>query len=94
MCRVKARFLSANIFHCRVKYCNTARLSAKLKIAKSDRIYLKEIAKTERQQLILLDDLGLQFMNSQNRLVFLEIIVDRPEIGYVIITSQLSVSPW
>jgi len=76
----------------RVKYYNTSRLLAKLKIA--DGTYLKEIAKIERQQLIILDDFGLQPMDNQNRLAFLEIIEDRHGKNSLIITSQLPVSQW
>ena len=78
----------------RVKYYNTTRLLAKLKMAKSDGTYLKEIAKIERQQLIILDDFGLQAMDNQNRMAFLEIIEDRHGKGSTIITSQLPVSQW
>lgn len=78
----------------RVKYYNTTRLLAKLKMAKSDGTYLKEIAKIERQQLIILDDFGLQAMDNQNRIAFLEIIEDRHGKGSTIITSQLPVSQW
>ena len=78
----------------RVKYYNTSRLLAKLKIAKSDGTYIKEIAKIERQQLIILDDFGLQPMDNQNRMAFLEIIEDRHGKNSVIITSQLPVSQW
>jgi len=78
----------------KVKYYNTTRLLAKLKIAKSEGNYLKELAKIERQQLIILDDFGLHPMDNQNRLAFLEIIEDRHGKGSVIITSQLPVSRW
>lgn len=78
----------------RVKYFNTNRLLAKLKIAKAEGTYLKELARIERQQLIILDDFGLQPMDNQSRLSFLEIIEDRHGKGSVIITSQLPVSQW
>lgn len=63
-------------------------------MAKSDGTYLKEIAKIERQQLIILDDFGLQAMDNQNRMAFLEIIEDRHGKGSTIITSQLPMSQW
>ena len=78
----------------RVMYFNSTRLFAKLKMAKADGSYLKELAKIERQQLIILDDFGLQPMDNQNRLALLEIIEDRHSKGSVIITSQLPVSGW
>lgn len=78
----------------RVMYFNTTKLFAKLKMAKADGSYLKELAKIERQHLIILDDFGLQPMDNQSRLSFLEIIEDRHLKGSVIITSQLPVSQW
>ncbi|MCK0137404.1 IS21-like element helper ATPase IstB [Arenibacter sp. S6351L] len=78
----------------RVKYYNTNRLMAKLKMAKADGFYLKELAKLERLQLIILDDFGLQPMDQQSRIALLEIIEDRHGKNSVIITSQLPVSRW
>ncbi len=78
----------------RVLYFNTTKLFAKLKMAKAEGSYLKEMAKIERQHLIILDDFGLQPLDNQNRLAFLEIIEDRHGKGSVIITSQLPVSRW
>jgi len=78
----------------RVMYFNITRLFAKLKMAKADGSYLKELAKIERQHLLILDDFGLQPMDNQNRLAFLEIMEDRTAKGSIIITSQLPVSKW
>lgn len=79
---------------CRVMYFNSTRLFAKLKMAKADGSYLKELAKIERQELIILEDFGLQPLDNQSRLAMLEIIEDRHGKGSVIITSQLPVSGW
>jgi len=78
----------------RVVYYNIAKLLARLKMAKADGSYLKELAKIERQHLLILDDFGLQPMDNQNRLNLLEIIEDRHGKGSIIITSQLPVSEW
>ena len=78
----------------RVMYFNTARLFAKLKMAKADGSYLKELARLERQHLLIFDDFGLQPLDNQNRLTLLEIIEDRHGRGSLIITSQLPVSGW
>ena len=75
-------------------YFNSTRLFAKLKMAKADGSYLKELAKIERQELIIIDDFGLQPLDNQSRLAMLEIIEDRHRKGSVIITSQLPVSGW
>lgn len=78
----------------RVMYYSTNKLFAKLKMAKQEGEYLKEMAKLERQSLIILDDFGLQPLDNQNRLSLLEIIEDRHGKGSVIITSQLPVNGW
>lgn len=78
----------------RVLYFNTNKLLTKLKMAKADGTYLKELARIERQHLLILDDFGMQPIDHQSRLTLLEIIEDRHTKGSVIITSQLPVSQW
>lgn len=78
----------------RVMYYNTTKLFAKLKMAKADGSYLKEMAKLERQHLIILDDFGLQPLDNQNRLILMELIEDRNCKGSVMVTSQIPVKGW
>ncbi len=78
----------------KVMYFNTVKLFAKIKMAKADASYLKEMNKIERMHLLILDDFGLQNMDSQNRMALMEIIEDRHEKGSLIITSQLPVEGW
>lgn len=78
----------------RVMYSNITKLFSKLKMAKADGSYLKELAKIERQHLIILDDFGLQALDNQNRMTLLEIIEDKHNKGAVIVTSQLPVQGW
>lgn len=78
----------------KVLYFNTAKLFAKLKMAKADGSYLKEMARIERQHLLILDDFGLQAIDNQSRITLLEIIEDKHDKGSVIITSQVPVSGW
>jgi DNA replication protein DnaC len=78
----------------RVAYYNTAKLFARLRMAKADGSYLKEISRLERQHLLVLDDFGLHTLDNQNRLTLLEIIEDRHGKGSVLITSQVPVSSW
>jgi len=52
----------------KVSYFNTSKLFAKLKMAKADGSYLRELAKIERQDVIILDDFGLQALDSHNRI--------------------------
>ena len=78
----------------RVLYFNMDKLLARLKMAKADGSYLKEMAKIERQHLVILDDFGLQQLDTQSRLMLMEIIEDRNNKKSMIITSQLPVERW
>lgn len=78
----------------RVMYMSAPKLFAKLKMAKADGSYLNEIAKIERQHLLILDDFGIQPLDAQSRAALMEIIEDRHEKGSTIITSQLPVNKW
>jgi len=78
----------------RVLYFNTTKMFAKLKMAKADGSYLKEMSRIEKHPLIILDDFGLQVLDKQNRMALLEIIEDRHEKGAIILTSQLPVNQW
>lgn len=75
-------------------YCNVPKLFAKLKMAKADGSYLKEIAKIERQDLLILDDFGIQPFDAQGRAALMEIIEDRHGKTSLIITSQVPVNKW
>lgn len=78
----------------KVLYLNTEKLMAKLKMAKADGSYLKEIARIERQDLLILDDFGIQPFDNQCRLSLLEIMEDRHGKHSTVITSQLPVKQW
>ena len=78
----------------RVSYQNTAKLFARLKMAKVDGSYLKEIAKLEKQHVLILDDFGLQPFDVQSRAALMEIIEDRHGKSSTIITSQIPVGAW
>jgi DNA replication protein DnaC len=78
----------------KVLYSNTSKLLSKLKMARADGSYLKEIARIEKQDLLILDDFGLQPFDSSSRAVLMEIIEDRHGKSSTIITSQVPVSHW
>ena len=78
----------------KVMYFSSGRLFCKLKMAKAEGTYLREKRCIERQDLLILDDLGLQPMDNQSRLSLLDIIEDRHGHRSMIITSQLPVSGW
>lgn len=78
----------------KVFYYNTSKLIDNLKLAKADGSYLRELAKIKRQDVIILDDFGLQALDSTNRITLLEIIKDRHNNGSFTITSQIPVQGW
>jgi DNA replication protein DnaC len=78
----------------KVMYTNATKLFAKLKMAKADGSYIAEIAKMERQQLLILDDFGIQPLDAPSRSAFMEIIEDRHEKASTLITSQVPVTKW
>ena len=78
----------------RVLYQHSTKLFARMKIAKADGSYLKELAKIERQHLLLIDDFGIQPLDAQSRSALMEIIEDRHGKCSTIITSQVPVSKW
>ncbi len=78
----------------KVLYANTTKLFAKLKMSKADGSYIKELARIERQDLLILDDFGIQPFDNQSRSSLMEIIEDRHGKRSTIITSQLPVMNW
>jgi DNA replication protein DnaC len=78
----------------RVLYLNAQKLFSRLKVSKADGSYLKEIDRIEKQDLLILDDFGLQVLDQQSRMALLEIIEDRHERKSTIISSQLPLADW
>ena len=84
----------ACLFGYKVKYYNINKMFTSLKMLKVDNSDIKEKAKIEKYDLLILDDFGLQRLDTENRLSLLEIIEDRHGIKSTIITSQLPVAQW
>ena len=78
----------------RVLYQHSTKLFGRMKIAKADGTYLKELAKIERQHILIIDDFGIQPLDGQSRSVLLLIIEDRHGRSSTIITSQVPISKW
>lgn len=78
----------------RVAYYNTPKLFSKLKMGKADGTYMKEVARIERQHLLILDDFGIQPFDAPARAALMELVEDRHAKGALILTSQLPVSKW
>ena len=75
-------------------YANTGKLMSRLKMAKADGSYLKEIARIEKHDLLILDDFGLQPFDNLSRSALMEIVEDRHGKRSTIITSQWPISDW
>lgn len=78
----------------KVLYTNTARLFARLKLAKVDGTYLKELKKLQKVNLLILDDFGLQSFDNHAREALMDIIDDRYDKMATIVSSQIPVSVW
>ena len=78
----------------RVLYQHSTKLFARMKIAKADGAYLKELAKIEKQHVLLIDDFGLQPLDQQSTSALMEIIEDRHGKSSTIFTSQVPVNMW
>lgn len=78
----------------KVAYYIAARLFAKLKLAKVDGTYMKELDKLQKTQLLILDDFGLQAFDNQSREILMDVIEDRFGKSSTIIASQIPVSVW
>jgi len=84
----------ACLFGCKVLYTNTARYFNKLKLAKVDGTYIKEIQKLLKIDLLILDDFGLQAFDNHARETLMDIIDDRYKNKSTIVSSQIPVSTW
>lgn len=78
----------------KVLYANATRLFAGLKIARADGSSIKELMKIEKQDLLILDDFGIQPMDQQSRASLMDIIEDRHGKRSTLITSQLPIRQW
>ena len=84
----------ACVYGFKTLYFNFGKLIPVLKLKKADGSYLREIKRIEKQDVLLLDDFGLEKLDTVSRLIFLEILEDRHGIASTIITSQLPVPVW
>ena len=78
----------------KVLYEHTSKLFARLKMGKADGTYLKEITKMEKQELLIIDDFGIQPLDQLSRTILMEIIEDRHGKRSTLITSQVPVNKW
>lgn len=78
----------------KVYYCNLQKQFNRLKVSKADGSYLKEMERIEKQDLLIIDDFGLQTLDNNASLMLLEIIEDRYGKRSTIIASQLTIDKW
>ena len=78
----------------KVIYFNTQKLFSLLKMSKADESYLKETKRIEKQQLLILDDFGLQPLDAQTRMMLLEVLEDRHGLKSTLISTQLPITNW
>jgi len=78
----------------KVMYQNMNKLFTRLRMAKADESYLKELSRIEKHDLLILDDFGLQAIDQQKQLMLLDILEDRQQKKSTIFTTQLPVNVW
>ncbi len=84
----------ACVYGYRTLYFNIQKLFSSLKLSKADGTYISRIQKIEKASLLLLDDFGLEKLDTGSRLTLLEILEDRHGLSSTIITSQFPVASW
>ena len=75
-------------------YYSSAKLFKRLKLARDDGSYLRELSRIQKLDLFLLDDLGLEPFDAPSRLSLLEILEDRLRRKSSIVVSQIPISRW
>ena len=78
----------------KVLYFNCGKLFSRLKLAKADGSYVKELNRIQKQDALILDDFGLHPFDAQSRLFLLEIMEDRHGRSSTVISSQFPVKSW
>jgi DNA replication protein DnaC len=78
----------------KVIYASVMKLFTKLKFAKADGSYTKELSNLQNQNLLILDDFGLHPMDEQSKLILLELLEDRYGQQATLITSQFPTGKW
>ena len=78
----------------KVRYFGARKLFAFLKMNKVDGTYAKELAKIQKQDLLIIDDFGLEHLDKQDSLNLFEIIEDRHGLQSTLVTAQLPIDYW
>ncbi len=78
----------------KVYYASTAKLMSVLKMAKADGSHLRELQRIEKQDVLILDDFGIQAFDASSRAILMDLIEDRHGKHSTIIASQVPVKKW
>jgi len=78
----------------KVNYFIAQKLFTMLRMSKADESYIRQIRRLEKQDLIIIDDFGMQPLDDMSRMMLLEIIEDRHQKNSTIIASQLPIDKW
>lgn len=78
----------------KVLYLGMTRFLEKINQSKLEGTYVKMLNQVEKNQLIILDDFGLQPMDNNTKLALLQILEDRYGKKSILVTSQLPVQKW
>jgi DNA replication protein DnaC len=78
----------------KVNYFIAQKLFAMLRMSKADESYIRQVKRLENQDLLIIDDFGMQPLDEMSRMMLLEIIEDRHQKNSTIIASQLPVEKW
>ena len=75
-------------------YIRISTLIEELSLKRAEGDYLKWLKKIQKFQLLILDDLGLMALSTEQTQELLEVIESRNTIGSIIVTSQLPIKEW
>jgi DNA replication protein DnaC len=75
-------------------YIRISTLIEELSLKRAEGDYLKWLKKIQKFQLLILDDLGLMALSTEQTQELLEVIESRSTIGSIIVTSQLPIKEW
>lgn len=78
----------------KARYYRVSRLFKELHAAQGDGTYLKLITSISKNQVLILDDWGLENLKDQQRNDLLEILEDRNGTRSTLVTSQLPIEHW
>jgi DNA replication protein DnaC len=84
----------ACIYGYKVGYYAASKLFPHLKLCRADGSYLKELVRIQKQDAFVVDDFGLERLDTPSRLSLLEILEDRHGRKSTVFVSQLPVTQW